>query len=267
LRHSSNDLAGQRVRWHFLITVKFLSAKSIQLGDLQFATQTAALNHCSDVLNRYPLGARVTEDDTALLLLLLERHPDREQKTGVGVSYFAVRAAELRGRCFWIHRTDGTATDFSFKQCIAPPGLNSCLHKVLRHEVDEDIKLAKQRFFAEHGDELGRVACKETDELITLEDADADHAPPLSHCVLAETFLRATRILTGVELKEESLAPLEDQQFGRQLADRRLAEQWRRYHHELAFVTPEVNSASAPLARPRASDRQLILPMDGGRFA
>jgi Protein of unknown function (DUF3223) len=243
-----------------------LSAKAIQLGVLQFASKKSLLEHCHGVLHRYEIGARVTEDDAAFLLLLLERHHERDQKVGAGLSHFTVATALPAGRCFLIHRIDGTVTDFSFNKCISPPAIDQRLHAALRLEIDEHVKLAKKRFFIEHSGLDGRVACNQSGQSISFEEAHADHALPLSFWVLAETFLQATNILTGTPLDETLLAPLADQQFGRPLARRWLAEKWRQFHNKLAhiqIVTRQVNLKLAHLAKPRPSDRQLVLPLGG----
>jgi Protein of unknown function (DUF3223) len=240
-----------------------MSVKNIELGTLKFESKKALLEHCRAVLHRYEFGARVAQDDAAFLLLLLERHRERDQKVGAGVSHFTVATALPAGRCFLIHRIDGSVTDFSFMKCISPPSIGQRLHAALRLEIDEDVKRAKQRFFVEHG---GSVLCNQSKQPISFEEAHADHALPLSFWTLAETFLRGAHVLTGIELNDELLAPLVDQQFGRPLADRQLAEQWRHFHHSLAhiqIVTGEVNLRSAHLARPRPSDRQLVLPIEG----
>ena len=103
----------------------------------------------------------------------------------------------------------------------------------------------------------GKVPCALTGSLVAIDEAHADHAPPYTFDVLANTFLAAR----GIVPSEDMLTPPADNQFGRTLVDRALAEEWRAYHHRLAHL--RITAARANLARSedraKASDRQLIL--------
>jgi len=72
------------------------------------------------------------------------------------------------------------------RPCInAPPTVLQAFIRALRIEVQQDILQAKRDYFEHNGDELGRVPCKETGALVTIDEADADHAAPFSFDVLA----------------------------------------------------------------------------------
>jgi hypothetical protein len=78
----------------------------------------------SVVLNRYALGDRVSDEEAVDLTALLKLHSEYAEKVGVGIDHFEVRAPppdvpQHSSRCFWIVRTDGSAIDFSFKNCLA----------------------------------------------------------------------------------------------------------------------------------------------------
>lgn len=78
-----------------------------------------------DMLNRYALGATVSDDDAKELISLLEHHDEREEKIGTGIDRIEVRhGPEGFTRCFWIVRTDGSQVDFSYIHCLkrAPRG-------------------------------------------------------------------------------------------------------------------------------------------------
>jgi hypothetical protein len=96
-----------------------------------------------------------------------------------------------------------------------------------------------------------------TGALIDISQSHADHAPPWTFQVLAQSFLGAKSIVASEDLLEPNI----DNQHRRRLADRELAAAWRSYHHELAHirvVDAKVNIARTE-DRPRAEDRQLIL--------
>ncbi|WP_354114323.1 DCL family protein [Bradyrhizobium sp. RT3a] len=165
---------------------------------------------------------------------MLERHPEVDQKIGVGIDHFSVRDALYGTRCFEVARTDSSTTDFSFGSCVngkAPSRLTEALN-ALRAEVAEDILKKKREWFREHGNAEGKVACAISGTYITIEEAHADHAPPRSFGTLAIAFLTAHSIQPGPDL----VTPPADNQYQPLLVDRALAERWRRYHHEIAVI-------------------------------
>jgi hypothetical protein len=232
----------------------------ISIGALHFATKTEAIAHFRSMLHRYDFVSVISDEDTAALRALLERHPTYEQKCGCGIAGFTIIPAPYGYRGFEILRTDGTTTDFSYLKCInAPPTAREQLHKALRREVGPDIAEARQKYFTKHANAEGRVPCALTDALITIDEAHADHAPPYTFYVLVTTFLTARKIIPN----ESLLTPPADNQFGRMLCDRDLAADWIAFHHELAhlrIVASDENVRRAKMAMPRAIDRQLILP-------
>ena len=234
----------------------------IQIGELIFASKAEATEHFRQILYSYELGDVVNEADARELSWLLERHPTFEQKCGVGILSFVITQAPYNSRGFKILRTDWTDTDFSYRKCInTPPRALQAVIKALRIEVQQDILQAKRHYFELNGDALGRVPCKETGTLVTIDEADADHAPPFSFDVLAKTFLSARKIIPS----EAMLTPPADNQFGRQLIDRTLAADWREYHHghaDMRIVAKVKHRTMSQANRPKLANRQLILSAD-----
>jgi hypothetical protein len=223
-----------------------------------FPTKAAAKEHYRRLLHDSPLGP-VPPAYTAELLALLERHPHAAEKIGTGVVGFAIQTAPPFGtRHFLALRADGTSVDFSYARCIdAPPRPLAYLLRVLRAEVNADIARAKRRYFDTHADADGRVLCAESSARITSTQAVADHALPASFHMLAVDWLTALRI------QPESVAYITGSN-GTQtfLEDRTLAQRWIEFHRDrahLRIVTTTANSESAPQAKPRSKDRQLLL--------
>jgi Protein of unknown function (DUF3223) len=90
----------------------------VELSTRSFASQSEATLFFREMLGRYKLGDRVTDEDARDLAPLLERHLEREEKLGSGIDHFEVGWSEKRTRCFWIIRTDGTRDHFSYRRCI-----------------------------------------------------------------------------------------------------------------------------------------------------
>ena len=92
--------------------------KSLTINGKEYDSRNLAIEHFRGMLNRYTAGQVVVDDDAADLADLLLRHPEAVDKIGAGIDQFEVRSPpQFGGLCFWIFRTDGSATDFSFPTC------------------------------------------------------------------------------------------------------------------------------------------------------
>lgn len=60
-------------------------AQGIKICDRQFRTKTAATKHYQSILNNATCGEPVTGEAEADVLALLERHPEKHAKKGVGI--------------------------------------------------------------------------------------------------------------------------------------------------------------------------------------
>jgi hypothetical protein len=232
----------------------------IQIGELVFASKAGATAHFQRMLHRYELGDVVDDADARQLLWLLERHPNFEQKRGVGIAGFTVAAVAYAARGFLITRADGSCTDFSYRKCIdGSATLLSMVVAALRAEVQEDVLQAKRSYFDTYGDAAGRVPCRLTGKPVAADEAHADHAPPFTFNVLATTFLDARKLVAD----ETLLTSPSDNQFGRLLRDRTLAADWRAFHHkhaDLRIVCKLEHVTRSQLDRPQPENRQLVLP-------
>ena len=97
----------------------------IILSTRTFPKKGAASEFFSDMLRRYAPGDRVKDVDAADLVSLLDRHPNRVEKIGVGIDHFEVQAADYATQCFRVVRSDGTWARFSYKACISPDSLDT----------------------------------------------------------------------------------------------------------------------------------------------
>lgn len=100
-------------------------ARKIILDTREFAKVGDATNFFREMLNKYPMGARVSDADAADLTALLKLHTERKEKIGVGIDHFEVNkppadAPPFSKRCFWLIRTDGSRIDVSYTHCLKP---------------------------------------------------------------------------------------------------------------------------------------------------
>ena len=95
-------------------------ARSVILETRTFTKAGDASAFFSAMLNRYSIGDRVSNADSADLSALLKRHDELTEKTGPGISYFEVGFPPdgYTGQCFWIVWNDGGKIDFSIKHCL-----------------------------------------------------------------------------------------------------------------------------------------------------
>src|SRR6476646_11537962 len=230
----------------------------LQIGALRFPTRKAAAEHFRKILYGYPLYERIPEPDATHLHWLLERHHEFAQKAGAGIDHFTVVNTIYSALGFNIIRVDGSTADFSYITALdgKMPSARREMLASLRWEVESDILRAKGDYFRQHADGDGTVACAITGRRVTYKQSHADHAPPYYFGTLADLFLAARAIEPTYDLLE----PSADHQITRLLADRKLAEDWRAYHHKLAVirvVEAYKNVENASNAKVRAKDRQL----------
>lgn len=215
----------------------------IELPTISFNTQAQAKAFFKDMLARYAHGQTVAPEDETHLRGLVERHPEYATKTGCGVAHFEVRRnPPFPTKGFWIVRTDGTRTDFSYPTCIAgkPVAHRQDVFKALRLAIKPDIAAARKSILAQFADEDGRVVCILTGERITPDEAHLDHRPPKAFEALVETFM----LREGLGWADVAIKPWGDGDVTTQLADADLVERFRAYHAveaDLCLVKAEAN--------------------------
>jgi hypothetical protein len=207
-------------------------ANPVTLGNLHFDTQVQALDFFKAMLARYQAGDIVNDDDAVHLHHLIERHVEAPQKIGCGIARFYVDMTPKGTRCFWLERTDGSCTDFSYISCIRAKAksLDQAFKEACREAVAGDLMAAKQDHFEKYSDETGRVPCDITGELLLPHECHLDHAHPMTFEVIVTTFREATGVAPGREI----LSASQDQQFATTFTDPGIAQRFRNFHHRVA---------------------------------
>jgi hypothetical protein len=78
----------------------------------------------------------VTGPDGDWLAALLALHPEAAGKIGSGVSWIGLGPVPgYRSRGFTVHRTDGSSTDFSWRECITPYSHQDKCRSAMRNAV------------------------------------------------------------------------------------------------------------------------------------
>ena len=82
-------------------------------------TKVALKKQCSEILNRHAPNTYLTGEDLAFIVDILCMHPEAEKKIGAGVRWIQVRTEPVyKRKCFYVIRTDGSTTDFSYVKAI-----------------------------------------------------------------------------------------------------------------------------------------------------
>lgn len=229
----------------------------------EWRSQHAAREHFRKILYRYETNDIVSDPiDHDDLLALLERYDatitSGPSKLGLGVKSFQRRQNRGEGWTtpgFWVLRTDGTETDFSFPTAITgkPKPPSQEFSDACRAAVATDLAGAKKRHFREYGDADGCVECELTGARLTFQEAHLDHAyPSFGHLVVA---FRAARqwhdaIPRGV------LTAAADEQTTTSFAEPAIAEAFRQFHH--AAATMRVIAAKRNLSMASAQRRPKV---------
>lgn len=201
----------------------------IEIAGEVFRTKTAVKERARDVLNRESIGDTVDGEDLSFLAGLLERHPHAAQKIGPGL--VAIFVGTPPGwpsqRCFWLRRTDGTETDWSFIECINASSQRAKFLSACRRAVSSQVIAFK---FSQSVKDDDWMTCPVTGELITVKASHVDHMAPMTFLALVDRFLQES----GIDLETVRLEGIEDQETDDRFADQSLADRWAEFHRQHA---------------------------------
>lgn len=138
-----------------------MAREIISINGKEFRTKKSAKEHFRNMLARYSDGAPIEGEDEADLFSLLARHPEVQDKVGVGIDGFYADQGFMGTRCFYLRRHDGSTTDFSFNSCVdgrAPTPQQEFL-EAARMAVQAQIRQAKRRHYEANKGPDGTVLC------------------------------------------------------------------------------------------------------------
>lgn len=200
-------------------------SKPVEIAGQTFPSVGDFKLHLQKLLNEIPQGKVIEEPTHTFLCHLVRRHPRSSEKIGLGIKHFKVLTnADYGGKtqCFYLFRTDGTFTDFSYQKCVRPatPWQEYC-HS-LRTAVMDQIMAAREGAFGSNEE----ILCPIRKTLMTRSVSHVDHVHPDTFASLVERF-------NDEEWIHEEFPPATeggDLRCGRKLVDRGLEERWRFFH-------------------------------------
>lgn len=211
-----------------------------------FATKSALQDRIKYILYHWPHGGRLPVGDFDFMMEVLAMHPDAEQKIGVGVDRMEVRRNPVytNTRGFWVIRTDGSETDFSYLECLketphAKRFLNAC-----RVAIEPETMAFKNKFFGELHGEVAR--CPYTGEVLSFVGSHVDHKAPATFQALVDGFIAANHIdVSLVKINGKAV----DGNFQDTFDDPALLRNWLEYHSGHAVLQVVSRTANLSILR------------------
>ena len=214
------------------------------------------------MLARYKDGDLVAGfEDHDDLVALLERYDmcdlSLQSKIGLGIKHFERRLNRGQGFSsagFWVVRSDGTETDFSYISAVKgePQSVAQQYYDACRSAVSRDLSAKKQDEFSRFGDADGCLTCDISGERVTYENAQLRHAEP-SFGVLVEEFRRESSWQWDEMYRYLTLP--QDAQIATAFREERHAEAFRVFHHERAVL--HIVGRQSLRGRPRGPEIQV----------
>ena len=208
------------------------------IGDRSFRRKADAEDFIRIVRDRIRDTTIVTEEDDDFLRDLLALHPDAEAKVGAGVKTFTVRQNYGNTEGFWILRTDGSNTDFSFKKCLFGASQEAKVRSAMRHAVIGQIQEARDDAFGL----AVSILCPITNVEINRASCHIDHYEP-SFLQLANEFAAESGGYDAI------LTEAADRNIGRRFVDADLQNRWCDYHRGRARLRAVSKAANLSILR------------------
>lgn len=201
-----------------------MAGHQINLPHRNFSTKSEATQFFKEMLDSYNDGEIVSSmDDDNILFDLIQRHPEVNEKIGIGIRHFyRDRSPTHPTSCFHIKRTDESTTDFSIKTCInnATPTLQQDFYSACRTAISQRLIEEKRQIFIN-----GEVPCSITNELVTSDNSEYRHTTPRFRDIV-RNFI----ISENLQITDDMIVPNGDMQYETSFADQELAERFNIFH-------------------------------------
>lgn len=198
------------------------------LAEQEFTSKRAIEGKMREIVATYPEGTILELTDHDLVEALLNWHPNSEQKIGIGVrSIKKVISAKWKTPGFMILRTDGSSTDFSWRQCLYPRTKRADVVKACREAVSGQIMEYRNDFLDKWE---GPYTCPITLKDTPVTELHVDHTPPWTFAVIFDAWIKANKInISTVKLEGHG-----DNSEMIEFADSELAESFANCHLKFA---------------------------------
>ncbi|MFF1338108.1 DUF3223 domain-containing protein [Streptomyces sp. NPDC058290] len=210
-----------------------------------FRTQKALRERMRGIMNSYRYDEVVGEADEEFLRDLITRHPDYEEKAGVGVGGFLVVRTEWNNRGLMLVRIDGSDIDISWEECLKATPHAQQVRGCLRRAVKEQVLAVLAEAFTQ-----GPVVCAVTgDSIASPREADVDHYQPVFE-ELAASFIQEHGGLAAFVIAPDNAAGFSVAE----LESAALVTDWQEYHRKYANLRVVTKHANQSILRRKTLD-------------
>lgn len=219
--------------------------RSISLGGVEYKSKSDVVDECKRIRGEFTsLDARfITHaEDVAFLHDLVAMHPEASEKIGSGIAGFRVASDGRLGVCFWIDRSDGTSTDFSFVRCLSPSPWR-LFSDAARTAIEPQINSVRS------GIVFGKSVCAVSGELLQPGSTHVDHSYPMTFSALLLSWISDRSLdWQSIEVSRG------DGQTIRRFVDSQVESDWSRFHLDRAVL--RTVTAKQNLSHLRKLERQ-----------
>lgn len=218
-------------------------AKTLQICNTIFPTKKAAKDFIREIISRHENNETLKGNDFSFIYDLLSVHPESEQKIGCGVSriFVDLDAQYKKNKCFYLTRTDGSSTDFSWISCIDGRNIRREIFDAFRNAITYQIEEFKKEKLTDSS------VCPYTNEKLNNGNSHVDHESPLTFYSLVNKFLKEE----SIDLFDVKISEPQDNQFTTSLINNQLIERWKKYHLKNAKL--RIISATGNLSHAKKS--------------
>ena len=202
-------------------------AKGYTINDEYFKTKKALSDKIRSILYAYEFGHSLNDINLKFMNSVLAMHPFADVKIGCGVSTIFVRQNPIfkKNREFWIKRTDGTETDFSFLECLKPTDPLRKFKNACRQAISGDV------FVFRVNNLDGGSICPITGIALNIHNVHVDHSTPNTFDKIVTDFITSNSINPEHVILNSAVC-----ETGDSFNDPALSENFVTFHNERAVL-------------------------------
>jgi len=219
--------------------------------DKEFKTKKEITEFIRHMILKYKDNELLSDQDFAFIYEILLLHEEANIKIGPGVSSIWIQTNQNTGygktRGFWLKRTDGSITDFSWTKCVNTPKdshkrdfLRAC-----RTAIEPQIKEFRKKIFKINFN----VFCPVTGELLFPHTCHIDHEAPMTFERIVSDFI----VEKNIDIKTVKINEPKDGDIKTYFSDINFEKLFYDFHREKAVIQAISKQANLRMKkRPRS---------------